>query len=161
MSLKRAVSATLILLTVAACTDQYGQGPGPKQTVGTVLGAVGGAALGSQIGGGSGRVAAIAAGTLLGAALGGGIGQSMDRTDMMYYNQSSQNALETAKVGQTVAWNNPDSGNSGSFTPVRTYRNDSGSYCREYTQRISVGGKTQEGYGVACRQPDGSWRIVE
>jgi surface antigen len=23
-----------------------------------------------------------------------------------------------------------------------------------------VGGKMQQGYGTACRQPDGSWRIV-
>lgn len=35
------------------------------------------------------------------------------------------------------------------------------SYCREYTKDITVGGKEVEGYGRACRQPDGSWRIVK
>lgn len=33
-------------------------------------------------------------------------------------------------------------------------------YCREYTQSFTVGGKTQNGYGTACREPDGSWKII-
>ena len=33
-------------------------------------------------------------------------------------------------------------------------------YCREYTQTFSVGGKKQTGYGTACQQPDGSWKVV-
>ncbi len=32
-------------------------------------------------------------------------------------------------------------------------------YCREFTRPITIGGRTQEGIGLACRQPDGSWRI--
>jgi len=46
------------------------------------------------------------------------------------------------------------------MTPTRTYQTASGSYCREFTQTIVVGGRTEEGYGTACRQPDGSWQIV-
>ncbi len=34
-------------------------------------------------------------------------------------------------------------------------------YCREYTQRVQVGGRVQESYGTACQQPDGSWKIVK
>ncbi|MBI1309472.1 MAG: hypothetical protein GC129_06490 [Proteobacteria bacterium] len=33
------------------------------------------------------------------------------------------------------------------------------SYCREFTQTITIGGKTQKGYGTACLQPDGSWEL--
>lgn len=33
-------------------------------------------------------------------------------------------------------------------------------YCREFTRDIRVGGKIQEGYGTACMQPDGAWKIV-
>ena len=44
---------------------------------------------------------------------------------------------------------------------TRTYKTESGQYCREYQQTITVGGKTEQGYGRACRQPDGSWRIVD
>ena len=33
-------------------------------------------------------------------------------------------------------------------------------YCREYTSTATVGGRPVETYGTACRQPDGSWKIV-
>ena len=132
-----------------------------KQDIGTLVGAIGGAIAGSNVGKGKGNVAAIAAGTLLGAAVGNELGASLDRADMTYYNQTSQNALENGKTGQPSSWKNPDSGNSGSITPTRTFQTAEGSYCREYTQTIAVGGKTQQGYGTACRQPDGSWQIKE
>ncbi len=31
--------------------------------------------------------------------------------------------------------------------------------CREFTRDIQIGGKVQQGYGTACRQPDGSWKV--
>lgn len=34
-------------------------------------------------------------------------------------------------------------------------------YCREYTNRVVVGNRTQESYGTACLQPDGSWKIID
>lgn len=34
------------------------------------------------------------------------------------------------------------------------------SYCREYQSSANIAGKTQKTYGTACRQPDGSWRII-
>lgn len=33
-------------------------------------------------------------------------------------------------------------------------------YCREFTKEIKVGNQIQEGYGTACMQPDGSWKVV-
>ena len=33
--------------------------------------------------------------------------------------------------------------------------------CREYRGPIVVGGKTRQGYGTACLQPDGSWRMSQ
>ncbi len=33
-------------------------------------------------------------------------------------------------------------------------------YCREYQANTSVGGKKAKSYGTACRQPDGSWKIM-
>lgn len=32
--------------------------------------------------------------------------------------------------------------------------------CREYTAPITVGGKNATTVGTACRQPDGTWRII-
>lgn len=33
-------------------------------------------------------------------------------------------------------------------------------YCREFTRDVKIGGKHEQAYGIACRQPDGSWQIV-
>lgn len=134
---------------------------GQKQTIGTILGGVGGAALGAQFGKGTGQLVGVAAGTLLGAFIGSSIGSSLDKADQAAANQTAQRSLETAPTGQQMAWHNPDSGHSGTITPTKTYQVSSGQYCREYQQTVSVGGKTQQAYGTACRQPDGSWQIVQ
>ena len=40
------------------------------------------------------------------------------------------------------------------------FKNNNGRYCREFQQTVTIGGRTAEAYGTACRQPDGSWKIV-
>lgn len=32
--------------------------------------------------------------------------------------------------------------------------------CREFAQTITVGGQPVQAVGTACRQPDGTWRIM-
>lgn len=153
-----AVLVVAAALTLGACANN-GQQLGTKQTVGGLLGAVGGAVAGSNIGGGKGRVAAVAVGTLLGAFVGSEIGKSLDNADKAAMAQTTHNALETQKVGTTSTWQNPDSGHSGTVTPTKTYQAPSGQYCREYTQTVNIGGQTEEAFGKACRQPDGTWKI--
>ena len=126
-----------------------------NQDVGTVTGGVVGGRLGSQFGSGSGKIAAAAGGALLGAFVGGKIGQYMDRQDRM----EVQRALETAPTGQAVAWKNPENGNQYSVKPTRTYY-VAEQPCREYITHAVIGGKTQQIYGKACRQADGSWRVA-
>lgn len=172
MSLTKKTFALLIAtsMLVSACGAENaenarqggiaGGGGITKSDVGTVAGAALGAIAGSNVGSGKGRTAAIAIGTLLGAGVGRELGASLDRADMAYYNKTQQTALETAPAGQSLPWRNPESGNSGSFTPSGYYTNDSGQYCREYSQTIQVGGKSEQAYGTACRQPDGNWKVV-
>ena len=145
-------------LAVSACQDQ---GTGTKQGVGSLLGAVVGGVLGSKVGKGTGKKVAIGAGAIAGALLGGEIGKSLDRADRLAMGKTTQATLETGKIGHTVVWRNPDSGNSGTITPRKTYQTQSGQYCREYQQTVSIAGETQQAYGTACRQPDGTWKIVE
>jgi surface antigen len=73
--------------------------------------------------------------------------------------QAAQQAFERNQAGQPTVWQNPDTGNSGSVTPTRTYQLANGQYCREYRQTIVVGGQQNQAYGTACRQPDGTWQI--
>lgn len=163
MQIKHFVTTGMIIAVaaVSACSQNGGADGGIKKSdIGTLLGGAGGAALGSQFGKGNGRVAMIAAGTLLGAFAGHEFGETMDRADMAYYDQTSQTALENNKSGMASNWSNPDSGHSGTITPTRTYQTAQGSYCREFTQTVKVGGKSQEAFGTACRQPDGSWKLV-
>lgn len=144
------------LLAGAGCAEQ---GYGPKQSVGALGGAALGGLLGSQFGSGKGKLATTAVGVLIGALAGSEIGRSLDRADRTYADRAVTRA-QAAPLGETITWNNPKSGNSGTVTPVRDGTSASGQYCREFQQSITVGGKMQQGYGVACRQPDGTWRIV-
>lgn len=127
---------------------------------GALLGATAGGILGNQIGGGSGKVFATMAGAAIGAVAGAAVGAKMDEVDRMKMAQAYQSSLEYNRSGQQTEWVNPDSGNRGSFEPTRTYQNSVGQYCREYQQTITVAGRTEQGYGTACRQPDGSWQIL-
>lgn len=158
MNTKKIIASLALSLTLISCAEQGGAFN--KQGIGTILGGAGGAVLGSNIGKGHGRIAAIALGTLAGAALGNSLGSSLDKADKQYMTNTSQNTLESVPTGQTVAWKNPDSGNSGSITPTKTFQNN-GKYCREYTQTVKVAGKIQQAYGQACRQADGSWQISQ
>ncbi len=140
-------------LTACAGNDQ-------NETGGAIIGGVIGGLLGSQIGGGKGRVAASAAGAALGVFLGSRIGKKLDKVDQMHAAKTHQTALETNPIGQTSNWSNPDSGNSGTVTPTRTVASaDTGQPCREYQHTVTIDGKTEQAYGRACRQADGSWQI--
>lgn len=157
--MKRTKTALILagVLALTACE------PGSKQGFGTLLGAIGGAAIGSALGDngdGTTHFFAVAAGTLAGAAIGSSIGRSLDEADRWTMEQNRQIALESYPSGQTSTWYNPDTGNSGSYQPQPAYQDTTGAYCREYQQTITIGGKTEEAYGKACRQPDGTWKIV-
>ena len=156
------LACTAVLL--GGCANA-GNGPGEfganKTTAGGLLGAVGGAVAGSQVGKGKGQLAATAAGTLLGALVGSEVGSSLDKADQQYAHRA-QTQAQTAPIGQSIVWSNPESGHSGTITPVREGRVAStGDYCREYEQTVTVGGQSQKAYGTACRQPDGSWKVVQ
>lgn len=155
------VSAVVVALALtAACADQNSQGGISKQTGGAVLGGIGGAALGSTLGKGKGQLVGVAAGALMGAFLGNEVGKSLDRADEQAMHKSTNQALESGRSGEAVSWRNPDSGHYGTVTPQPAVQTAAGDTCREYQQTVTVGGKTEQAWGKACRQPDGSWRIV-
>lgn len=154
------VSSALML---SACAqDPYGRpvagGMDSNQALGAVLGGVAGGFLGGQFGGGSGKTALAVAGALAGAWAGSQMAQRLSAQDRGYYDQAAVQA-QTAPVGQQVTWYNPNSGAQGTITPTRVGETNQG-YCREYQQTITVGGRTERAYGTACKQADGSWRIV-
>ncbi|AIL65530.1 Surface antigen LipA protein [Rickettsiales bacterium Ac37b] len=156
-SKKLFISLVVSSIVLTSCAEQGGMS---KQSVGTIVGAGVGGLLGSTLGKGSGKIGAVALGAMGGALLGGSIGNSLDQVDKSRMLNAQQQSLERASSGQTTTWVNPDTGHSGSFTPVRTYRAGGGQYCREYNQTVNIGGQVHKAYGTACRQPDGSWQII-
>ncbi len=154
----RAVAAVMAAaLAVSGCAE-YGYGT--KQTIGGLSGAALGGLLGAQFGSREGRLVATGAGVFIGALIGSEIGKSLDEVDRRRANDAVVQS-HTSPIGETITWNNPESGNYGSITPVRDGTAASGAYCREFQQSITVSGRREQGYGVACRQPDGTWRIVQ
>lgn len=154
----RTISLLVILTWLLGACAQTGETVrnNPKTTMGGMLGAASGGLIAAAAGGGA---AGIVGGVLLGGLVGGAVGNALDQKDKQMAQQAAQQAFENARTGESSAWLNPDSGNSGSITPTRTYQAPSGQYCREYQQDILVGGEPQKSYGTACRQPDGSWQV--
>lgn len=151
----------IIAIALGCAMLQGCEGGMNKQGGGTLLGGLAGGVIGSRFGGGEGRLVATGLGALAGALIGGQIGKTMDDNDKRMAELTSQRALETAPVGNSVAWRNPDNGHSGYVTPTsKGQKNNAGEYCREYTHTIKIGGKEEKAYGRACRKPDGQWQIV-
>jgi surface antigen len=156
---QRIAILTVIAFIMVGCTGTTESG-GIGENKKTLIGGLGGAAAGGLIAAAlHGGTAGIIGGILAGGLIGGAVGDRMDAADRREAQQAAQQALEKEPSGKAVAWHNPDSGHSGSVTPVRTYQKSSGQYCREYQQTVDIGGQKHQAYGTACRQPDGSWKI--
>lgn len=157
MILRKITTVALIAVAMTGCaTNPYG----PKQTVGTLAGAALGGLLGAQFGAGAGRLAATGAGVLIGGLIGSELGRNMDAQDRRLANAAIRRSYDSP-LGDPIYWRNPDNGNSGSITPLREGNAASGRYCREYRQTITIDGRQEIGTGIACRQTDGTWRIVQ
>ena len=155
MHAKKILVASALAVSLSACQTMNNA---PKQTMGTLLGGAMGGLAGSQVGSGKGQMAAVGVGVLLGGLLGQSVGKSLDDLDKMKMQKTTNHALEKMRSGSVSSWTNPDSGNSGTVTPMRTFKTASG-YCREFQQKVIVGGKEQDAHGTACRKPDGTWEI--
>jgi surface antigen len=148
--------ALAAVLALGACASDAG----PKQTGGTLIGAVAGGLAGSTIGRGSGRHIAIGVGTLLGAYVGSEVGKSLDRADRIHAARTTRETLEYEPGGTTGTWVNPDNGHSGTVTPRRTFESRSGAHCRDYETTVTIDGRTESATGTACRGRDGRWMIM-
>jgi surface antigen len=148
------------------------QGPAPAYSncepdvaIGTGLGAVVGGVIGNQFGRGSGRTAATIGGVILGGIAGNAIAKDAcrdDRHDAYYYNNTYYDAFD-GDEGHEYGWRNPHTHNYGYVTPGSYYDDGYEGYagpCREFSQRVFIDGRPETAYGVACRQNDGTWRIV-
>ena len=136
----------LSLLVLSGCASQ--------QQKGTIIGGVTGALIGSLIGDGRGQNIAIAVGAIAGSAIGSSIGKRFDEQDQSRIAYSMQHK-------QRSSWTNSTTGRRSTVIPSPTLApSSSNQQCREFTVDTEIGDRTESAYGTACRQDDGSWKII-
>ncbi len=137
----------LSLLILSGCASQ--------QQKGTIIGGVTGALIGSLIGDGSGQNIAIAAGAIAGSFIGSSIGQRFDEQDQSRIAYSMER-------NQRSSWTNSTTGHRYTVVPSSSRApSSSNQQCREFTVDTEIGNQTETVYGTACRQDDGSWKIID
>ena len=154
-----AAGALSLAVITSGCTTT---GQVDKASAGAGLGALTGALLAYGLSQGhSDKEVAILVGTFFGAVVGGEIGIRLTEADRVLAGRTLGDALEYNRSGTASTWRNPDSGNAGTATPTRTRQHVDGSPCREFTTTVFIGGQEEQAYGTACRQNDGSWKILD
>ena len=68
-----------------------------------------------------------------------------------------QIAMERRQDHEASTWTNGLSGNHGAVVPRRSYRSQSGDFCRRFDETMTVAGVTATFERTACRGGDGSW----
>jgi len=127
-----------------------------EQQAGQIAGGVAGAAAGSAIGEGSGRTIATVAGALIGSVIGERLGARAERDDY----QRTAAVLESNEDYETTEWENPRTDNEFAVTPVNSWRED-GRPCREFRFRVDTPRGTDTRIRTACKQPDGTWQVLD
>lgn len=152
-----AVLALVPAFGVAACA------PGQNQAGGTVIGALGGAAIGGALGG--------TRGALIGAAIGGIagniIGAELDAQERERFETASIETVETYTVGRVRTWEYRDPQTrrrtaGGQIRVKRQFTNSTGSTCKEVNRTVEKDGKTSSGDTVYCRDANTrSWAVAQ
>jgi surface antigen len=101
-------------------------------------------------------------GVAVGGLVGNSIGHTMDEENSRSVGSGTATSTSIYSDPSPIAYNSYAPNYVAPPTPPPIYVNQqSGAYCREYSQEIRIDGQIQESYGTACLQPDGSWRVVQ
>lgn len=148
-----ALLITVSTLTLVACSSNTQR---QNTTAGAVAGAVLGGVAGSAIGAGTGKLVAIGAGAIAGGLLGGAIGRDMDSVDK----QKIYHTLDHNQKRKSSRWKNKD-GTKYTMTPLTNTIVYKGQRpCRKYRATITNSGERKVERGIACRQPNGTWKVT-
>ena len=75
--------------------------------------------------------------------------------------EALQKALESVASQRLYRWENHDSGISGFITPLRTFKIQTGHYCRQFMEAVAKDGKIASSVHTACRTDQGRWIVVK
>lgn len=127
---------------------------------GVLIGALIGGLLGHSVGGDN-RTATTTTGVIVGGVMGAALTGKLDCEDRSYAYRTYYDGFNSGRAGSRYQWRNPSNDHRGTFQ-VGQYYNDAGGFrCTTYSQTIYIQGRAQQARGHACRQPDGSWTVVD
>ena len=109
-----------------------------------------------------GLASVLAAALLLAGCAGGPAPVKPTAGDLERLRAAEQQALEEARTGQSVNWQNPKTGHGGSVTVLETEsaaETGTGQPCRRIQRVFSAGDTTRSGTAYACRTDGGDWTI--
>ncbi len=75
--------------------------------------------------------------------------------------EAVQKALETRLSNSNLEWRDSQGGRKGSVTPLRTFKNPSGDYCRVYREVVYARPTDLTATRIACRNGKGIWEQIE
>lgn len=93
----------------------------------------------------------------LGTGLVGRAGVALSPGDAASALRAEQYALASAPSGEEVSWQGSKS--KGTVVAASPYKVGDQN-CRQYTQRVYVGGSEYTGRGAACRDASGNWSLL-
>jgi surface antigen len=79
--------------------------------------------------------------------------------DWKLSNETFVKAFNDNPDGVTSTWHNPETGASGTVTPLSSYQNEQGEQCRKVVTEDRIKSFENEYTFHACRSADGNWRI--
>lgn len=135
------------------CRDQ----PDPA---GVLVGALIGGLIGNNVGNDGRRGGSTLAGVIIGGVVGGALTRDMNCEDRSYAYRTYYDGFNSGRPGSLYRWRNPGNDHRGDLRIGNYYDDPAGFRCTTFTQTIYIDGRPREGRGRACRQPDGSWAIV-
>jgi len=74
--------------------------------------------------------------------------------------ENLQFVLERHPSQNAESWHSPDGSVTGFVLPVRSFKIQSGHYCREFFEAVSIGDVWRSAEGTACRTDEGRWIVV-
>lgn len=158
---KTLLASAMACTLLAGCTGVGTISREDKLAQGAIAGAIVGGAVGFEVfGSGGGQLIGLAVGAAAGAGGGFILADHLTQLDLRSMNKSTYEGLSSKPTGETVTWNNPDSGNSGEITPLRTFLSNDGKLCRDYRRTVNVAGEVQHTTHTACRTGRGDWLHV-
>ena len=156
-TLKKVLAVMIAVSMLGACANNES---GSRQA-GTLIGGVLGGIIGSKFGSGVGKSASIALGAGLGAIAGDEIARRLTERDRQMASATLDDALENGEANKNSGWSNPESGNNGTAKAGETYEQaKTGEDCRDFETTIFTNGGESTATGTACRNEDGSWKVV-